>query len=346
MEPSGTYLDAFRQALGDAGVEAHWVSPKQSHDFAEVFDGVPSQHDGKDAAVIAELAAIEKSRPWPYRQPSEAEQQLVSGVEWIDIHRREKAAWCGRVEGLLARHWPEAKELLSVKSFTLLQALAHYGGPRVLAADTEAAAQLRKWGGRYLSETKIQDLIRSAANTVGVRPTSEDLLRLARYASKALAADAEIKQARRALKRLAAKNPVITAMARVVGAVTACVFGRSAGLCLRVGLPQGDGLESEGAEQRAVERSVEDQQAWAQRRAALALFFGAADDPSAAGASLVPGEEGQERRQRAAGGDRGDAQVGPGAVPRGARSNVRAVVLVSRSPGTCGEQERRVADAT
>jgi transposase len=224
MEPSGTYLDALRQALGDVGVEAHWVSPKQSHDFAEVFDGVPSQHDGKDAAVIAELAAIDKSRPWPYRHPSEAEQELVSGVEWIDIHRREKAAWCGRVEGLLARHWPEVKELLSMRSITLLRALAHYGGPRVLAADAEAASRLQKWGGRFLNETKIQDLIRSAASTVGVRPTNEDLLRLARYASKALAADAEIKQARRALKRLAAKNPVITAMATVVGVVTACVL--------------------------------------------------------------------------------------------------------------------------
>ena len=48
-------------------VAARTCSPssKAASDYAEVFDGVPSQHDGKDAAVVAELAAIGKSRPWP-----------------------------------------------------------------------------------------------------------------------------------------------------------------------------------------------------------------------------------------------------------------------------------------
>jgi transposase len=51
LEPSGTYGDAVRQALTDARFEVQRVSPKAAHDYAEVFDGVPSQHDGKDAAV-------------------------------------------------------------------------------------------------------------------------------------------------------------------------------------------------------------------------------------------------------------------------------------------------------
>ena len=32
---------------------------KTVSDYSEIFDGVPSQHDGKDAAMIAELVAIE-----------------------------------------------------------------------------------------------------------------------------------------------------------------------------------------------------------------------------------------------------------------------------------------------
>ena len=60
-EPSGTDGDPFRQALTDAGLCVLRVSPKAAHDYAEVFDGVPSQHDGKDAAVIAELSAQGKS---------------------------------------------------------------------------------------------------------------------------------------------------------------------------------------------------------------------------------------------------------------------------------------------
>ena len=65
LEPSGTYGDPLRQALHDAGLPALRVSPKAAHDYAEIFDGVPSQHDGKDAAVVAELAALGKAKAWP-----------------------------------------------------------------------------------------------------------------------------------------------------------------------------------------------------------------------------------------------------------------------------------------
>ena len=55
------------------------VSNKASHDYAEVFDGVPSQHDGKDAAVVAELAALGKCQPWAY-EPASA---LGAGIELL-----------------------------------------------------------------------------------------------------------------------------------------------------------------------------------------------------------------------------------------------------------------------
>ena len=67
MESSGTYGDALRQALADAKIAVQRVSGKAAHDYAEVFDGVPSQHDGKDAAVVAELAALGKAKPWAYQ---------------------------------------------------------------------------------------------------------------------------------------------------------------------------------------------------------------------------------------------------------------------------------------
>ena len=55
MESSGTYGDALRQAVCDAGIAVLRVSGKAVKDQAETFDGVPSQHDGKDAAIIADL---------------------------------------------------------------------------------------------------------------------------------------------------------------------------------------------------------------------------------------------------------------------------------------------------
>ena len=66
----------LRQAVTDAKLTAHRVSGKAVHDYAEIFDGVPSQHDGKDAAMVAELAAIGKSSPWPYEPLTEIDQEL------------------------------------------------------------------------------------------------------------------------------------------------------------------------------------------------------------------------------------------------------------------------------
>lgn len=40
------------------------MPPKHTHDFAEVFDGVPSMHDAKAAVVLAKLQAIKPARAW------------------------------------------------------------------------------------------------------------------------------------------------------------------------------------------------------------------------------------------------------------------------------------------
>ena len=105
MEPTGTYGDALRQALHDAGLAVHRVSPKFTSDYAETYDGVPSQHDGKDAAVVAELAAFGKSRLWPMGPPAYGD--LLQDVQWMDTQQDILQLWLGRLEGLLARHWPE-----------------------------------------------------------------------------------------------------------------------------------------------------------------------------------------------------------------------------------------------
>src|SRR5271157_1838857 len=114
MESSGTYGDALRQALADNQIEVQRVGGKAAHDYAEVFDGVPSQHDGKDAAVVAELAALGKAMPWEYQPADPWEQELAYWVEWMVAHRQMLTIWQGRLEGLLARHWPEATQVLKL----------------------------------------------------------------------------------------------------------------------------------------------------------------------------------------------------------------------------------------
>ncbi len=224
MESTGTYGDALRQALTDAGLVVHRVSGKAVHDYAEIFDGVPSQHDGKDAAIVAELAAMGKSSPWPYQPPAEFDQELRDWVERADAQQRIGMLWLGRLEALLARHWPEATQYLELNSETLLRALAQYGGPAALAADGGAAKRLKGWGRNYLKSEKIERFVGAAARSVGVRQTAIDCRRMQEYAEAALTAKHEVQKAAATLENLAQSHAIIARQAAVVGWATACVL--------------------------------------------------------------------------------------------------------------------------
>jgi transposase len=229
MESSGTYGDALRQALADAKFPVQRVGGKAAHDYAEVFDGVPSQHDGKDAAVIADLVVLGKSRPWDYQAPSEWDQELTYWVEWIVAHRRIQATWQGRLEALVARHWPEATEVLKLTSATLLRALEQYGDPRALAADPDAMHQLTRWGRSFLGLAKAKQLLACASSSIGVRVGEWERQQIRDYAKQALAARREVARGERRLCELAKGHAVLQAQAKVVGLATACVLWTSVG---------------------------------------------------------------------------------------------------------------------
>ena len=224
LEPSGTYGDVLRQACGDAQIVVHRVSPKAAHDYAEVFDGVPSQHDGKDAAVVAELARLGKSVAWPLIAAPVAHQQIEYWVDRMDGQRRLLQMWCGRIEGRMARHWPEMLRHLKTTSLTMLKALIEYAGPAELFADPEAAGKLKRWGGRRLRPEKIKQIVDDAKQTVGVRQTPVDQQRLRDYATEALSAKLQIKQAQNHLRELSRDIQPIQAQTPAIGNATACLL--------------------------------------------------------------------------------------------------------------------------
>ena len=232
MESTGTYGDPVRQALTAAGLAVHRVGSKATSDYKEIFDGVPSAHDGKDAAVVAELAAIGKSSPWPMREASPEDAEMAAHVAWLDTQQDILMLWIGRLEGQLARFWPELTGLLELNSGTLLRLLAHYGSPAALVADPEAASQLARWGGHLLRAAKIGAVIESARTTIGVPLQPSAVALLQKCAHEALCARQQIREAKKKLETLGKADQVIQSMAEVVGTTTACV------LRVTVGNPQ------------------------------------------------------------------------------------------------------------
>ena len=224
MEPTGTYGDALRQALADAGIELHLVSGKRAHDYAEVFDGVPSQHDGKDAAVVAELCALGKSSLWRWSPGDETSQRIGLMVDQMEAANRHKAAWLQRVEGVLGRYWPEATRELALSSGTMMRALSHYGGPTAMRDDPKLEQRLRAFSAGKFKPARLRQIIASARSTLGVRQTAIDQERVRWCAGQALSAHLEVSRYQRHLTQLAADQPVIAKQGETIGIPTACVL--------------------------------------------------------------------------------------------------------------------------
>ena len=232
MEPTGTYWDSLRYAMTQAGLTVHRVQGKAAHDYAEIFDGVPSQHDRKDAAVVAELAAIGKSAPWPYEAETRADQERKYQVRRMDAAQQMKQIWCGRLEGLLARHWPEVTKLLPLSSACLLKLLEQYGGPAALAAAPDARQNMARWGRAFLTEEKIAAVLASAQETVGVPIGEFDAQWVQKCARELLTACREKRAVSRELTRLVREDAGLAVQADAIGAVMASV------LWVHLGSPQ------------------------------------------------------------------------------------------------------------
>jgi len=228
MESTGTYGEAVRRALTLAHLEVQRVSGKAVRDYAEIFDGVPSQHDGKDAAMIAELTAFGKGRAWPFSERSEREQQIDHYVQRIDAYRKQMNMWVGRLEGLVARHWPELTDLLALSSVTVLQLLAKYGSPSELLSDPTASNQLARWSRGRLTSSKIASILSSAKATHGVPVCLAEQKWIQEIAAEGLSAYRKVQQCERALEALAGDHQGIQLLSDL-GVVTMCVLWSTVG---------------------------------------------------------------------------------------------------------------------
>jgi transposase len=223
MEPSGTYGDPLRWLFLERGVEVYRVSPKRSHDAAEVYDGVASWHDVKSAGLIAKLHLHGASEAWPFR--SDEERELAAALRTMVMYDRQESSNLNRLEAQLARHWPELTEDMDLTSATLLELVKEYGSPDAVRDDEEGARSLmRRAGGRFLREDKVVRVLEGAASSTGVPMTDGE-----REAIKELAAEihrcrAKGRAARARVKALAQDQVSTSRMAKLVGTTTSAVL--------------------------------------------------------------------------------------------------------------------------
>jgi transposase len=219
MEPSGTYGDVLRHQLLADGFPVFMVSGKRTFDAKEVYDGVPSLHDAKSAAIIAKLHFDGISKP--FRPLSPDRRQLRAAFAVMDLHQQRYLQLLGQLESWLARHWPELPNIIDLTSASLMALLARIGGPADVAARRDQAARLLHGQSHgLLAQDTITAVLESAASSVGL-----PLVGLERNALMAIAAEAHralraFKVAKTTVEHLSRDTPA-TAMAPVVGQATA-----------------------------------------------------------------------------------------------------------------------------
>lgn len=223
LEPTGTYGDPVRDCLREAGCAIYRVAAKRVSDAREVYDGVPSLHDAKAAYVIARLHLEGASQEW-IEADAQRRTLAAQSSELGDCQERQQKA-LNRLEGLLARHWPEAPTILDLGSASLLRLLADYGTPAAVAADApQAAAQLQRVGGHWLAAEKVDALVASAATTLGRPCVAAESERVRALAGEVLAMREQCRRLERRLSAQVGSEAGLRQQAAVVGAVTAAVL--------------------------------------------------------------------------------------------------------------------------
>jgi transposase len=228
MEPSGVYGDALRFEIERAGFEVFRVNPKRSHDAAEVYDGVPSLHDAKSAAIVAKLHLDSASERWAIK--SDQERELEAAVRVAEVYSKQFQQNRNRLEAVTARHWPELTEILDLGSATLLELLAVYGGPAAVAhASAQARELMRKVGGSMLDADKIERVLSSAHSTIGQPQIDEERRLVEMLAIEARRNQKEARQAIQRIERLTDKPGSVHELRPVIGRKTAAVVVAVAG---------------------------------------------------------------------------------------------------------------------
>jgi transposase len=228
LEPSGSYGDPLRHQLKSLGIGVFRVSPKRCKDYSEVYDGVPSQHDGKSAVLLSRLHLEGMSDPWTER--SVAQRDLAVGVNELDIFEDQFHRNVNRLEGQMARYWPDLSTHISLGSATVLELLARFGGPEAVASSpVDSAVLMRKCGGHFLKESKIGGVIKSAQSRRGVAMTSGECSYVKALAQECQRNRKHVKTLSKRLEGQVDSDPVVANWSPMMGKRTAIVMSVKGG---------------------------------------------------------------------------------------------------------------------
>lgn len=222
-EPTGTYGDILVDRARNAGFNVIRIPGQQVHNVAAAFDNIPSLHDGKAAYLLARLYLSEQGKLWP--KLSEETLNLRALADMDALSTKSIQPYFGWLESLTARHWPEITDYLSLPTITFLELITAYGSPQNVAKNAdEARAMMQRVGGYFLSQEKIDNVIESAKNTLGIPCTDQEIAFFQFNAGTALDLTRRNQMLQKQLKAAATQSEQVQPLVEFCGSKTALNF--------------------------------------------------------------------------------------------------------------------------
>lgn len=228
LEPTGTYGDAIRGLMNGLGLPVYRVSPKRTSDAAEIYDGVPSQHDTKCAGIIGWLHGQGRSERW--HEVSDDLRDLAAATERMQLFSKQFLGCLNLLEGKVSRHFPELGEVLELSSATLLALIGKFGSPAAIASSAnDARALMQRVGKALLSSEKVERILELARTTTGASMTEGEREGLMALAVEMDRQRRELAAARKKVEEQAVEHASVRRVSEAVGKVTAAVLYVEAG---------------------------------------------------------------------------------------------------------------------
>jgi transposase len=224
QEPTGTYGDYVLHAAHRAQVPTFLVSPKRTHDAAEMFDGVPSKHDPKDATVIARLHAHKLSKPWA--PMSEERRELRAMIDEREIFAGPLQEHLGRVEAHLTHAWPELLDLVDVSGrISVLRWLRTYADPAAVRADpVKATRALRELSRGAMKPKTLDAIVASAGRHEGPTLSAAERRMLVQLFEEVVRLHERCEEVDARIEEAIDAQPARATMRRMLGVATTAVL--------------------------------------------------------------------------------------------------------------------------
>lgn len=198
IEPTGSYHEALKAELEKAGITVKRMGTEKAGRADDLFDNVPSMHDGKAAYLLARLHQMGLSDQW--KDQTVLMRRMRAILDRLDAFDESINRNTGRLEAYLARVWPELRRELKLSTATLQELVIAFGSPQAVADRPDKARDLMRRVSRGgLTEETIERVVTSAGQTVGVPMVAEEVENLRDIAATLRQS---IKDKRRASRRL------------------------------------------------------------------------------------------------------------------------------------------------